>query len=113
MGVREAIVNSRFSRGAALAGTGAALVAGGVFIGPVASASAAPVVQSATVSATCSLAPDAKASSHLKRCGLSQINYGYKSSKVVGKKRCYYFLATAWNPCSTPVQYDAQACKAI
>lgn len=114
MGVREIIMNSTMSRNAAFVGASAALIAGGVFIGPTASASAAPnVTASASLAKVCSLAPDARAANHTKRCGYSQIHYGYKSNRVVGKKRCYYFLATAWNPCSTPVQYGAQACKAI
>lgn len=114
MGVREAILESRIGRGFALAGVGASILAGGVVLGSAGVASAATGVEVApSMGVMCTLSPEPKASSYIKRCGLSQIAYTYKSNRVVGKKRCYYFLATAWNPCSIPVQYNTQACKAI
>jgi hypothetical protein len=103
MSVREAILSSRLGRTVALTGMAVAVAGAGIVLPAGAPAQAA----------ACSLAPKAVAYSHTKRCGLSQINYGYQKTVVKPRQKCYYFLATAWNPCSTPTQYSAYACKAI
>lgn len=123
MSMRKVILKSAIGRSVVLTAAGVCVAGGGIFFSGISSASAA-TISSSTLAPTdsavsagstsrCLLAPDAKASSHTKRCGLTQINYGYKYNVVSGKKRCYYFLATAWNPCSIPAQYTTYACKAI
>ncbi|WIE72561.1 hypothetical protein [Curtobacterium sp. MCJR17_020] len=103
MDIRNAILQSKLGRNVALAGTAVAVIGAGIVLptGPAAQA------------ATCSLGPIAKASSYVQRCGLSQIAYTYQKTVVKPRQKCYYFLATAWNPCSTPTQYNTYACKAI
>lgn len=102
MSVREAILNSRAGRAVAIGGAVAAIAATMTVASPPEAAHAA-----------CRTTPMAKAESQIYHCGLSQWAFTYKSNKKVGEKRCYYFLATAWNPCATPSQYNTQACKAI
>jgi hypothetical protein len=102
-----------------LSGAAAVVMVGGIALGgtPANALSAAPEVRSGSqsqVAAACTAAaPKPKAESQIGKCGLSHWAHSYKSNKVVGKKRCYYFLTTAWNACATPSQYNSSACKAI
>jgi hypothetical protein len=102
MGVREVILESRAGRMVMLGGAVATLAATMVAVSPPQAAHA-----------ECRGAPKPVAQSQIYKCGLSQWAFSYKSNKKVGNKRCYYFLATAWNPCATPSQYNTQACKTI
>lgn len=119
MGVREGILKASMARVLSLSGAAAVVLVGGVALGgaPANALSTAPAAQisaQSQVAAACTAAaPKPKAESQIGKCGLSQWAHSYKSNKVVGKKRCYYFLTTAWNPCATPSQYNSSACKAI
>jgi hypothetical protein len=121
MTVRESILKSTIGRALTVGGVASAILAGGVVFAPTA-ANAAENAQTSAMGvyagesaarACLAAAPKPEARTQAGNCGLSRWNHGYKSNRVVGKKRCYYFLTTAWNPCSIPAQYNSSACKAI